>query len=157
MESTRLVGPIPSPVSGTITATNDAVGVKPKLLNDSPYGEGWIARMRPSNLELERALLSKPRDAEKSLHEKIQQLRVRCFKAYPDYEMFEIGVECAAVLVKLSELMDSLAKGEVVHVVSDDSTAYVEMERWVDQTKNELVDWRTEGNLFHFITRKTAI
>jgi TusA-related sulfurtransferase len=80
---------------------------------------------------------------------------VRCFKAYPDHEMFEIGVECAAVIVRLNELMETSEKGVVVHVVSDDPTAYVEMERWVDQTNNELVDWRTEGNLFHFIVRKT--
>ncbi len=80
---------------------------------------------------------------------------MRCFKAYPDHEMFEIGVECAAVIVRLNELMETSEKGVVVHFVSDDPTAYVEMERWVDQTKNELVDWRTEGNLFHFIVRKT--
>lgn len=156
LESARFVGPIPSPVSGKITATNDLVSLKPKLLNDSPYDEGWIARLRPSSFELERALLSSAHAAKKSLREKIQHLRVRCFKVYPDYEMFEIGVECAAVLVRLNELMTTLAKGEAVHIVSDDTTAYVEMERWVDQTKNELVDWRIEGNLFHFIVRKST-
>ena len=83
-------------------------------------------------------------------------MRVRCFKAYPDHEMFEIGVECVAVLVRLNELMANSEKGMVAHIVSDDPTAYVEMERWVDQTRNELVDWRTEGNLSHFIVLKTA-
>jgi len=30
----------------------------------------------------------------------------------------------------------------------------VEMVRWTDQTGQQLVDWRQEGNLFHFIVRK---
>ena len=70
--------------------------------------------------------------------------------------MVEIGVECAAVLVRLSELMATSERGVVVHIVSDDPTAYVEIEPWVDQTKNELVDWRTEGNLFQFVVRRTT-
>lgn len=154
IESLRLVSPIPSPVSGTILETNPKVGERPKLLNDSPYDEGWIARLRPASFSLERTFLTRASAAANSLQQKIRELRVRCFKAYPDHEMVEIGVECAAVLVRLNELMATLGKGSVVHVVSDDPTAYVEMERWVDQTKNELVDWRTEGNLFHFIVWK---
>jgi len=154
LESLRLVGPIPSPLSGTILETNPEVTERPKLLNDSPYFEGWIATLRPTKLSLERAFLSSASAASEKLQEKIRQLRVRCFKAYPDNEMVEIGVECAAVLVRLNELIATLPKGSVVHIVSDDPTAYVEMERWADETKNQLVDWRTEGNLFHFIVRK---
>lgn len=156
LESLRLVGPIPSPVSGTILETNPLVTERPKLLNDSPYEEGWIARLRPTSFSLERTFLSRASAASESLQEKIRQLRVRCFKAYPDYEMIEIGVECAAVIVRLNELMTTIQIGEVVHIVSDDQTAYVEMERWVDQTGNELVDWRTEANLLHFIVRKAG-
>lgn len=155
LESLRLVGPIPSPVTGTIVDTNPMVEERPKLLNDSPYFEGWIATLRVTMLSQERAFLSTANAASDKLQEKIRQLRVRCFKAYPDHEMVEIGVECAAVLVRLNELIGTLPKGSVVHIVSDDSTAYVEMERWVDQTKNQLVDWRTEGDLYHFIVRKT--
>ena len=70
-------------------------------------------------------LLSRAKDAEKNLREKVGQFRARCFKAFPDHEMFEIGVECAALLVRLGELMAFLSEGEVVHVVSDDPTAYV--------------------------------
>ena len=156
LESLKFVGPIPSPISGTVLETNASVGKVPKLLNDSPYEQGWIARLRPSSFSLEQSFLSSASAAERSLQEKIRQLRVRCFKAYPDHEMVEIGVECAAVLVRLNELMATLERGVVVHIVSDDQTAYVEMERWVDQTKNQLVDWRTEGDLFHFIVKKTA-
>jgi TusA-related sulfurtransferase len=67
--------------------------------------------------------------------------------------MVEIGTECAAVLVRLNELMDNLPQGDIVHVVSDDPTAYVEMVRWAEQTGHGLIDWRKEENLFHFIVR----
>ncbi len=157
LESLRFVGPIPSPLSGTILETNTLVLERPKLMNDSPYYEGWIAKLRPSSFPLERPFLSDAKTAVETFRQRIRQLRVRCFKAYPDQEMYEIGTECAAVLVRLNEVMALSEKGLVVHVVSDDPTAYVEMERWVDQTRNELVEWRTEGNLFHFIVRKTTL
>ncbi len=156
LESIRFVGPIPSPFSGTIVAANEEVVVRPKVLNDAPYGAGWVVRLKPSSFRADKTFLTEAKDAEEALREKVVQLKARCFKAYPDHEMFEVGVECAAVLVRLNDLIATLSDGEVVHVVSDDTTAYVEMERWVDQTRNELVDWRTESNLFHFIVRKTA-
>ncbi len=155
LESLRFVGPVPSPVTGAIRTTNDLVVKNPKLLNDSPYEEGWIARLIPSNLQTERVFLSDITKAEGLLRTKIAEFRARCFKAFPDHEMVEIGVECSAVLVKLNELVSTIPRGEVVHIVSDDPTAYVEMIRWTDQTGNSLVEWRTEGNLFHFIVRKT--
>ena len=156
IESSRFVGPFPSPVSGTIFAMNPLVVRNPKLLNESPYGQGWVARVKPSNFEAENVLLAKIRTAERVLRGKVLQYRARCFKAFPDHEMVEIGVECSAVLLKLKELLSTIPMGEVVHIVTDDPTSYVEMVRWTEQTGNSLVDWRSEGNLFHFIVRKTG-
>jgi TusA-related sulfurtransferase len=68
--------------------------------------------------------------------------------------MWEIGVECAAVLVRLNELMERCASNEVVHVVSDDPTADIEMVRWADQTGQAILESRSEGKLTHFIIRK---
>ncbi len=99
LESLRLVGPIPSPLSGTILETNVLVTQTPKMLNDSPYEAGWIVRLRPSSFSADHAFLSGARAAGESFKDRIRQLRVRCFKAYPDHEMFEIGVECAPCLL----------------------------------------------------------
>jgi glycine cleavage system H protein len=66
----------------------------------------------------------------------------------------EIGTECSAVLVRLNDLLATIPMGEVVHLISDDPTAYVEMVVWSERTGQTLVDWRREGNLFHFIVRK---
>jgi len=154
LESQRFVGPIPSPVSGTLVKTNGLVVDKPRIINDAPYEDGWIARLRPSQLTLERILLSKSGESIIPLRQKIAEFHVRCFRAFPDHEMSEIGTECSAVLIRLNDLLATIPPGEVVHLVSDDPTAYVEMVVWSERTGQSLVDWRKEGNMFHFIIRK---
>jgi glycine cleavage system H lipoate-binding protein/TusA-related sulfurtransferase len=154
LESLKFVGPIPSPVSGTLVKTNGLVVDRPRIVNDAPYEDGWIARIRPAQLALERILLSKSGESKIPLREKIAEFHVRCFKAFPDHEMSEIGTECSAVLIHLNDLLATIPVGEVVHLVSDDPTAYVEMVVWSERTGQSLVDWRKEGNLFHFIVRK---
>ena len=42
VESTKSVSEIYSPVSGTITAVNEALTDTPELLNQDPYGDGWV-------------------------------------------------------------------------------------------------------------------
>jgi len=54
----------------------------------------------------------------------------------------------------LNELMERCKLGEVVHVVSDDVTADIEMERWSDETGQAVLESRKEGKLTHFIVRK---
>jgi TusA-related sulfurtransferase len=68
--------------------------------------------------------------------------------------MFQIGVECAATLTKLDELLEKIIIGNVVHLVSDDTTADLEMVRWSEQTGQLLLETRKEGNLYHFIVKK---
>ena len=154
LESLKFVGPVPSPVSGILLKTNGLIVDRPKIINDSPYQEGWIASLKPSHLALERILLSKSTESKILLVKKIAEFHVRCFKAFPDYEMSEIGTECSAVLIRLNDLLATIPVGEVVHLVSDDQTAYVEMVAWSERTGQNLLDWRKEGNLFHFIVKK---
>ncbi|HET6877944.1 MAG TPA: glycine cleavage system protein GcvH [Jatrophihabitans sp.] len=42
VESTKSVSDIYAPVTGTVTARNDALDEQPELINSDPYGEGWI-------------------------------------------------------------------------------------------------------------------
>jgi glycine cleavage system H protein len=154
LESLKFVGPIPSPISGIVSDVNGDVVKRPKLLNDAPYSDGWIVRLKPLSLQVERRFLSRAVDAAETFKKRIVEFHARCFKAFPDHEMYEIGTECSAVLVRLNELLATVPVGDVVHLVTDDPTSYVEMIRWTDQTGHALVDWRQEGNLFHFIVRK---
>ena len=154
IESVRYFGAVRTPVSGQLAEINSALDVKPKLANDSPYTDGWFAKIESNVLEKEVSQLSRVNESQERIKSQIRELRVRCFRAYPDYEMWEIGVECAAALVRLSELMERCAIGEIVHLVSDDPTADIEMVRWSDQTGQEVLDTRQEGKLTHFIVKK---
>ena len=49
VESTKSVSDISAPVSGKVTAVNDALGNTPELVNSDPYGEGWICEIEMSN------------------------------------------------------------------------------------------------------------
>jgi len=45
VESTKTTSAIYTPVSGKITAVNDELKDKPELVNQDPYGRGWIAKV----------------------------------------------------------------------------------------------------------------
>lgn len=45
VESGKWVGQVYAPVSGTVVAVNHRLLTEPTLLNQDPYGQGWIARM----------------------------------------------------------------------------------------------------------------
>jgi glycine cleavage system H protein len=49
VESTKSVSDVYAPVSGTIVAVNEALADAPQILNEDPYGEGWICTIRPSD------------------------------------------------------------------------------------------------------------
>lgn len=57
VESTKSVSEIYAPVAGTIEAVNDALTDSPGLLNEDPYGEGWICTIRVSDPAAVDALL----------------------------------------------------------------------------------------------------
>jgi glycine cleavage system H protein len=49
VESTKSVSEIYAPVSGRVTARNEALGDSPDLVNTDPYGEGWLVELEPSD------------------------------------------------------------------------------------------------------------
>jgi glycine cleavage system H protein len=46
VESVKTASDIYTPVSGEITAINDAVVANPALVNTDPYGEGWFFKVK---------------------------------------------------------------------------------------------------------------
>src|SRR6266545_5869973 len=156
LESPKFFGPIRSPIGGLLREMNAAVIARPRLVTDALYGDGWIARLRPTNLAADREALGAADAVRDRLSDQIRALRVRCFAAFPDHDLIEIGTECAAVLTKLDDLIDRIAPGEVVHLVSDDPTAPIEMVRWSDRANQPVLETRKEGALYHFLVRKTA-
>jgi len=60
VESIKAVSAIYSPLSGTVKETNQVLQDRPELINTSPYEEGWVCVLEPSNLEAERESLLSP-------------------------------------------------------------------------------------------------
>jgi glycine cleavage system H protein len=57
IESVKAVSELFSPVSGEVIEANAALADNPQLVNESPYDEGWMLRIRLSNIgELEQLL-----------------------------------------------------------------------------------------------------
>jgi len=53
IESTKSVGELYAPLSGTVVEVNDAVVDDPSLVNTDPYGAGWLVRLEidPAHLD----------------------------------------------------------------------------------------------------------
>ena len=49
VESTKSVSDVYAPVAGTVVEVNEALADGPQVLNDDPYGEGWICTIRMSD------------------------------------------------------------------------------------------------------------
>lgn len=49
VESTKSVSDVYAPVSGTVVERNAALDAHPELVNESPYGDGWIAVLELSD------------------------------------------------------------------------------------------------------------
>ncbi len=49
LESTKSVSDVYVPVTGKVTARNEALDATPELVNSDPYGEGWLFEIAPSD------------------------------------------------------------------------------------------------------------
>ena len=53
VESVKAVSDYFAPISGEIIEVNDTLSSKPDLVNKNPYEDGWIAIIKPANLDAE--------------------------------------------------------------------------------------------------------
>ncbi len=49
VESVKAASDVYSPVTGEVVEVNETLGDTPELINQDPYGEGWIMRIQLSN------------------------------------------------------------------------------------------------------------
>ena len=49
IDSVKAVSELYAPVSGEVTARNEALDDAPELVNDEPYGKGWMVKIRPAD------------------------------------------------------------------------------------------------------------
>jgi glycine cleavage system H protein len=49
VESVKAVSDVYAPLSGEVLEVNDKVAERPELINEDPYGEGWLAKVKLSD------------------------------------------------------------------------------------------------------------
>lgn len=49
LESTKSVSDVYAPVTGEVVAVNEALDATPELVNNDPYGAGWLFEVVPGN------------------------------------------------------------------------------------------------------------
>ena len=57
VESLKAVSDVIAPLGGEVVEVNEAVGRSPETINDDPYGEGWLVKVRLASAPDEGALL----------------------------------------------------------------------------------------------------
>ena len=58
VESVKAVSEVFAPLSGQVTAVNAAASENPERINEDPYGEGWLVKIKLTNPSQKDALLS---------------------------------------------------------------------------------------------------
>ncbi|MGW8758429.1 glycine cleavage system protein GcvH [Streptomyces albidoflavus] len=49
IESVKAATDLYSPLAGKVTAVNDELEASPELINEEPYGDGWMVEIQPSD------------------------------------------------------------------------------------------------------------
>lgn len=78
LESGKWVGSIPTPVAGTVIAVNEQLKGKPSIINDDPYGDGWIIRVQPSNWESDQGELVTAEVGVQAYRDKLEADGIHC-------------------------------------------------------------------------------
>lgn len=68
VEAVKTVSDLFAPLAGEVVEVNAALADNPALVNQDPYGEGWMIRLRPADLAAASALMSAS-DYEKHVEE----------------------------------------------------------------------------------------
>ena len=57
IESVKAVSDVFAPMSGEVIEVNDSISDEPGVINDDPYGEGWLVKVRLTSVEEKEALM----------------------------------------------------------------------------------------------------
>ena len=58
VESVKAASDVYAPISGEVIAINESLDDDPEVINSDPYGEGWLYKMKATNIEDYEGLLS---------------------------------------------------------------------------------------------------
>ncbi len=79
-ESGKWAGPVPAVVEGEIVEINEKLIEQPDIINYDPYGEGWVVRVKPVDLERDLKDLVKGEEAMEKMKEYIDEWDIVCMR-----------------------------------------------------------------------------
>jgi glycine cleavage system H protein len=81
IESAKWVGPFPTPLTGELVEVNEReFAADVAIANRDPYGAGWMARLRPADLDTERQHLVDGAAAFDAYRKLIDEQNIRCYR-----------------------------------------------------------------------------
>jgi glycine cleavage system H protein len=78
LESSKFVGPVPAPVTGVLIRANEKLATDPNIAVADPYGEGWIAEMKPANWDADKRSLATGADGVAKYQAKLEAENIAC-------------------------------------------------------------------------------
>ena len=82
-------------------------------------------------------------------HSKEQEVEI---KAHASLDC--IGLFCPMPIARTREEIDKLESGQILEVEADDPAAEEDIKRWAKHTGHEILSYRKEGNILHFMIKK---
>lgn len=153
IESASFSGYVNTPLSGVLLQVNQTVLQNPFVVNKDPYYEGWIAKLKTTNVQEVETLVSA-----EALNEKVKAIAlergVRCFSVYPVYKVSGIGGECPETLKSVEDILERAEKEDVLLLVTDNPRAQQDVPSWVEAHGYHIVEARFEQALKYYIIRK---
>ena len=73
VESVKAVSDLFAPVSGTVIEVNDSLPDSPEMVNEDPYGDGWMIKVQMSDKDELKDLMSPEEYGEYIEHEKEEE------------------------------------------------------------------------------------
>lgn len=78
VESSKFVGPVPSPVTGVLLRANEKLVGNPNLPINDPYGEGWIAEVQANAWDAEKGILATGAEGVATYQKKLDAENISC-------------------------------------------------------------------------------
>lgn len=71
-----------------------------------------------------------------------------------DQEFDASGLNCPLPILRAKKILNTMASGQVLHVIATDPGSVKDFEAFAKQTGNVLTDSRQEGGKFHYLITK---
>lgn len=156
IESRRYMGNIRAPFDLQIQRVNQTSVERPWTLQTSQGEYGWLCEVTALTDDfLDR--LTRWADIHAEVKKIVNERGVICFKEVPDYVYAAVGIDCSQLLMVLSDKLEGMPEGSIIHVVADyNEGAERDLEKWSKVTGNEVLDFRVEKRLAHALIRRRA-